>query len=173
MLPGSWGFEKADISQSDICFIVGSLLERFDYVIIDCPAGIDKGFQSASACAQRALVVAAPDLNSVKDAAQVANILRSKGISDIRLIINKVKPEIASRGLAVNLDEIIDMVGLQLISAMPDDDSVLVCANRRELVLEHKGSVAAELNNLAARLEGESVPLERFCPKRIFNRLFG
>lgn len=129
----------------------------FDYVLVDSPAGIDRGFQAAVRASQNALVVSTPDKVCARDAAAVAKLLRQMGADHTRLVINKVDAELMLEGVFLNIDEMIDTTGLQLIAAIPSDKQVLRAGAQGEPL--QSGAAALALSNLADRLERKPVPL--------------
>ncbi len=137
--------------------LCGKLAEIFDYVLLDSPAGIGRGFEHAVAAADNALVVVTPDPVSVRDGAKVAALLRQRQIERARLVINKIQSALILNGVLLNLDEIIDAVGLQLIAAIPNDDAVICAGAQGEPLPECYA--ARGFMNLAKRMENQIVPL--------------
>lgn len=144
-------------SAEEMANLCRGFAEYYDDVIIDCPAGVGRGFQTAVAGADRAFVVTTPDMVCARDAQIVAHLLEERNIP-ARLVINRLRPDPICRGKMPDLDEIIDIAGLQLIGVLPEDEAVAVAnANGKPLPVE---SNAAEcFKNIAARFLGEDVPL--------------
>lgn len=129
----------------------------YDDVIVDCPAGIGRGFETAIAGADRAFVVTTPDMVCARDAQILSHLLREKHIPS-RLIINRLRARPILRGKMPDIDEVIDTAGLQLIGVLPEDETVAVAnAYGKPLPVESHAFVCFE--NIAARYLGEDVPL--------------
>ena len=157
--PVSVSYEQID--RAAMLSLVNSAKEEYDYVIIDCPAGIGKGFDITAACADRALVVSTADDASCRDAQRAVSELRARGTDNVRLIVNRVKPRLLKR-VSSDLDEVIDTVGARLIGFVPEDDTVSVSANLgRPLALYSRSGAAKAFVNIAMRLEGRRIPLTR------------
>lgn len=133
--------------------------ESFDYIIIDCPAGIGSNFINATSAADAALVVVNPDAVSVRDGGQVAQLLRENGLYDIRLVINKTNRKYMQKGIYHNIDQIIDLTSIQLIGAIPVDDEI-VRANATGAALS-KSKAREAFARIAARELGEELPLPK------------
>lgn len=140
-------------------FLCDKLSQYFDYILIDSPAGVGKGFINAISGADNALVVVNPDTVSVRDAAYVAKLLREHNISNIRLIINKLDSKLVKKGVYYNIDEIIDATTLQLIAAIPYDIELLKtfdnCGNNL-----YNSPACEAFSRLSKRICGENVPLD-------------
>ncbi len=137
----------------------------FDHVIVDCPAGVGEGFETAVAAADRALIVTTPDMVCARDGGIIGDLLRKKGVS-ARLIINRLRATPILKGTTPDVDDIIDTVGVRLLGILPEDEKVAVAsANGNPLP---RNSVATEgFRNIAARLLGEQpplLPLEKMAP---------
>ena len=131
---------------------------RYDYCILDCPAGIGDGFRQGSCVAKRAIVVATPDATSLRDAQMTRFALEEQGVEEIHLVVNRIVRGVS----AMTLDEVIDRAGIALIGAVPEDKTIIASANRGELVANKPRSKAAKAYaNIAQRVTGVGVPLLR------------
>ena len=141
----------------DMAALCRGFSRYYDEVIIDCPAGVGRGFATAVAGADRAFVVTTPDMVCARDAQIVAHLLQEKNIPT-RLIINRLRPQPILKGKMPDVDEVIDTAGLQLIGILPEDEQVAVAnAYGKPLPIESK---AAEcFANIAGRYLGEDIPL--------------
>lgn len=147
--------------------LVGEIKKLCDFCIIDCPAGLDFGFNLAAAAADSAILVATPDTVSLRDAQLTRSALKSRGISDIRLVVNRVRPSLIKRLAAANIDEAIDRTSTQLIGIVPEDKSVIEAANKGRLLFSDMRAPAAKAyRNIAKRICGENVPLMKI-PRKI------
>lgn len=155
------------VTPEQMAELIREIKTRCDFCIIDCPAGLDFGFRLAAAAADSALLVATPDTVSLRDAQLTRSALRARGITDIRLVVNRVRPSLIKRLAAANIDEAIDRTSTQLIGVVPEDKKVIECANRGKLLFSDLRAPAAKAyRNIAKRICGESVPLMKI-PKKI------
>lgn len=141
----------------DMAELCRNFAEYYDEIIIDCPAGIGRGFLTAIAAADNALVVTTPDMVCARDAQIVARLLNERGIP-ARLIVNRLRPHPIIKGKMPDVDEVIDTAGLQLVGVLPEDEMVSV-ANAYGKPLPSESYAAVCFANIAARLLGETVPL--------------
>lgn len=159
LLPTAQTKDKNDISSEDMLMLIGELKKEFDYVIIDCPAGIEQGFENAIIGADRAIVVVNPEITSVRDADRVIGKLDAKGIEDHRLIVNRLNYEMVQRGDMLGIDDIIEVLSIKLIGVVPDDKCITVSTNKGEpIVLDDKALSGHAFKNIANRILGEEVP---------------
>jgi len=141
--------------------IVGLLEQRFDYVLIDCPAGIEDGFKNAASAASEALIVTTPEVAAVRDADRVIGLLNTQGVAPVQLILNRVRPKMMSSQEMLSVDDVTDILALPLLGLVFEDEQVIVSTNRGEpLTLTDGGSPAARAyGNIAGRLQGDDIPL--------------
>jgi septum site-determining protein MinD len=160
LLPAAQNRTKDAISPAEMKEIVANLSHRFDYVFVDCPAGIEMGFRNAIAAADEALVVTTPDVTAVRDADRVVGLLESEDMKSIRLIVNRLRPEMVETDEMLSVEDIVDLLVIPLIGIVPDDKKVITSSNRGEpLVLEENPSLPAlAIKNIAQRLEGNEIP---------------
>lgn len=170
--------DKSDIDIDKMKKLTDELKEDFDYVIIDCAAGIEHGFQMAVEGADRAIVVATPEITSVRDADRIlARLEALDKKSDI--LINRIRPSAIRKGKSLRIDEIIELLAANLIGIVPDDDNIIAAANKGEPAVLNKSSRAGQAYiNIAKRIMGEKVPVMdleddrslRFKLKKLFSR---
>jgi septum site-determining protein MinD len=135
------------------------LREEFDYILLDCPAGIEGGFKNAAAGADEALIVVTPEVPSVRDADRIIGMLESMGKSPIRLIINRLRPDMVRGGDMLDVPDIIEILAINLIGIVPEDDNVIRAANRGEpMAFTNKSPAARAYINIAERMLGKDVP---------------
>lgn len=160
LLPAAQSRTKEAVSPDQMKKLVGALTQKYEYVIIDSPAGIEMGFQNAIAAAQEALIVTTPEIAAVRDADRVVGLLEAQGIKRIHLIINRLKPKMVQAEQMMSVQDVQELLAVPLIGVIPDDERVIVASNRGEpLVLAENLSLpAVAVNNIARRLEGEKVP---------------
>lgn len=175
LLPAAQSRGKEAITREQMKDIVTRLAPEHDFVVIDCPAGIEMGFQNAIAPATEALIVTTPEVAAVRDADRVIGLLEANSISNIKLIVNRVRPEMIQANNMMSVEDILEILAIPLTGIIPDDERVIVSSNRGEpLVLEEKLSTpGVTFNNIARRLAGEEVTFldlmesERSLLKRI------
>lgn len=160
MLAASQTRDKNDIELSKMQKLCAELAGQYDYVIIDCPAGIEQGFKNAVLSAKWAIVVATPEHSSIRDADRILGRLEEEGMEKIKLLINRVRPSLVRRGQAPGADEIIEILATELVGIVPDDEEIIICANKGEIAAaKGRGKAAAAYKNIAARIMGETVAL--------------
>ena len=134
------------------------LKDDYEYILIDSPAGIDNGFQTAIECADEALVVVTPEVPSIRDADRVIGILMSKGIKQINLIINRIRPNMVKTDDMMSIEDVKNILGIDLVGVVPDSEKIIIASNRGEpIVLETKSLPGKAFENISRRLNGESV----------------
>lgn len=159
LLPTAQTKEKTSIKPEQMQKICAELKEEFEYVLIDCPAGIEQGFENAIAGADKAIVVTVPEVSAVRDADRIIGKLEAKGLSDHQLIINRLKVDMAKRGDMLNIDDMLDILSIKLVGVIPDDEKIIISTNRGEPVVTDESSPAGKAyRNIARRITGEEVP---------------
>ncbi len=166
MLPAAQTKDKNDISPEQVRNIVEQLKPDHDYVVIDCPAGIEQGFRNAIAGADRAIVVTTPENAAVRDADRVIGLLEKSQIASPKLVINRIRPNLLKSGDMLEIDDICQVLAIDLLGIVPDDEQVIKAANSGEpTVLNPSSRAAIAYRNIARRLLGESVPLQQLDQK--------
>lgn len=156
LLPAAQTKDKNAISIEEIKKLTSELSELFDYVIVDCPAGIEQGFKNAIAGADRAIVVATPEVSSVRDADRIIGLLEANEIKETRLIINRLRPQMVKQGDMMDIDDILDILSIKLIGVIPEDEFIIVSTNRGEPAVNNPESMAGKAYlNTARRITGE------------------
>ncbi|MCL6548644.1 MAG: septum site-determining protein MinD [Alicyclobacillus sp.] len=161
LLPAAQHRDKTAVTPEDVRTIVDELKRQNDFVIIDCPAGIEHGFQVAVAGADQAIVITTPEHTAVRDADRVIGMLEAdRGLSP-KLVINRIRPRMVQRGDMLDIDEIVQLLGVDLLGIVPDDEAVIRNGNKGEpTVLRPESRAALAYRNIARRILGDSVPLE-------------
>ncbi len=173
LLAAAQAREKDEVDTEKMRALVASLRERFDYVIIDSPAGIEKGFKNAVAGAQEAIVVCTPEVSSVRDVDRVVGLLGNRFRP--QLVINRVRPQLVKKGTMLSVEDVDAFLRLPLLGVIADEPQIIVTTNRGEpLALQRDGKTAAAYHAIAARVAGEDVPPPQVeLPKpTLFQRLF-
>jgi len=163
LLPAAQTRDKTAVSPKQMQDLCKELKEQFDYVLIDCPAGIEQGFKNAVAGADKAIVVTIPEVSAVRDADRIIGLLASNDLPYPQLIINRLRIDMVKRGDMMNIDDTIDILGIDLLGVVPDDESIVVSTNKGEPVVADNDSLASKaFRNIARRLEGSMVPIMDF-----------
>ncbi len=173
LLPAAQTKDKDAVTPEQMKELCDELRDSYDYIILDCPAGIENGFKNAIAGADRALVVTTPEVSAVRDADKIIGMLSAHGISDYRLLVNRVRVDMVKRGDMMSMEDIMDILGIGLIGVVPDDQDIIVSANRGEPIVTMEKSRAGEAyRNICRRLMGEDVPLMDLDPSKGLVGLF-
>ena len=160
LLPAAQTRTKDAVSPEQMMELCDQLRLDFDFVLLDCPAGIEGGFKNAAAGADEALVVTTPEVPSVRDADRIIGMLESMGKSPIRLIINRFRANMVQDGDMLAREDILDILSINLIGIVPEDDGVIKSSNRGEPLTFGLNSPAAQAYaNIAERLQGRDIPL--------------
>ncbi len=144
----------------------------FDYIILDCPAGIEQGFKNAIAGADRAIVVTTPEVSAIRDADRIIGLLEANDISQIELIINRIRPDMIQKGDMMSVDDVIEILAINLLGIIPDDQQIVIATNQG-VPLSGKNSPAEQgYINICRRITGEEVPFLTFDIKKgIFRKM--
>lgn len=148
-----------DITEEQMKSLVRKYEDDFDYILLDSPAGIDKGLSLSCSVADRGLVVSTPDLVCVRSAYIAAREMAKHGVTDTRLIINRVKKRDVTKGRLLNVDSVIDSTEIQLIGVVPEDAKIRLGSMGQGIFKKGQVSYKA-FCNIASRIDGESVPLK-------------
>ena len=163
LLPAAQTKDKEAVSPQQMAELCTKLKEEFDYVLIDCPAGIEQGFKNAIAGADRAIVVATPDISSVRDADRIIALMEahSEFILDKRLVVNRIKPDLVKKGDMLSVEDMLEILAVELLGVVPDDPFILVSTNKGEPAVSNGDSLAGQAyRNIVRRIvTGENVPL--------------
>jgi septum site-determining protein MinD len=162
LLPAAQTSDKSAVTPEQMIDIIRQLRQDFDYVLIDCPAGIEQGFKNAVAGADKAIVVTTPEVSSMRDADRIIGLLeKNEEIEPPKLIINRVRSHMLKNQEMLDVDEIVRTLSIELIGIVEDDEEVIKATNKGEPVaLIPNGKASIAYRNIARRLLGESVPLQ-------------
>ncbi|MDD4601202.1 MAG: septum site-determining protein MinD [Negativicutes bacterium] len=160
LLPAAQTRDKNAVNPEQMKELCKELAQDFDYVIIDCPAGIEQGFKNAIAGADRAVIVTTPEVSAVRDADRIIGLLESEGKSNPKLIVNRIRPKMVKKGDMMDIDDIIDILAVDLLGIIPEDEYIVISTNRGEPAVANPVSIASTAyKNIVRRLTGENVPL--------------
>ncbi|MDR1774769.1 MAG: septum site-determining protein MinD [Clostridioides sp.] len=163
LLPAAQTRDKNAVKSEQMVDLCNKLKETFDYVLIDCPAGIEQGFKNAIAGADMAIVVTNPEISAVRDADRIIGLLEANEVGEIKLVINRIKQEMVNRGDMMDKQDIIEILAIDLLGLIPDDESIIISTNKGEpAVLDSKSKAGQAYKNIAKRIMGEEVPFMDF-----------
>ena len=166
LIPAAQTRDKNSIEPEQLREMCAELEKEFDYVLIDCPAGIEQGFKNATAAAQEAIIVTTPEVSAIRDADRVIGLLESSGLHRPRLIINRIAPDMVKRGDMMDQKDVESLLAVEVIGLVPADEHTVVAANRGVPVVHNaKSSAGAAFLRIAARVDGEDIPLMSIEPK--------
>ncbi len=162
LLPAAQTRDKSAVSVAQMQQVVQELKEEgFDFIFIDCPAGIEQGFKNATAGATEAIVVTNPEMASVRDADRIIGLLEAQGLHSPQLVVNRLRPEMVKNQEMLSVQDVQDVLGsgVKLLGIVPDDKDIITSTNRGEPAALVKESMAGQAyRNIAHRLLGEEVP---------------
>ncbi len=174
LIPAAQTRDKTAVSPSDMVRLCDELRPEVDWILIDSPAGIERGFKNAIAAADQILVVTNPDVSAVRDADRVVGILDAEEKGPVSLVINRVNPSMVKRGDMLSVDDILDLLAIDLIGVVPEDENVIVASNKGQpLALDPKSRAGQAFQNIARRLIGEQVEFLELETPGLWQRLLG
>ncbi len=159
LIPAAQTRDKSAVSPSDMVRLCDELRSDYDWVLIDSPAGIERGFRNAVAPADIVVVITNPEVSAVRDADRIIGLVEAEEKGPARLVINRIKPNMVKRGDMLSVDDVLELLAIELIGMVPDDENVILGANRgTPVVLDGKSRAGLAFRNIARRLCGEQVP---------------
>jgi len=173
LIPAAQTRDKNAVSPTDMIKLVNELRDEMDWVIVDSPAGIERGFRNAIAPADEVLVVTNPDVSAVRDADRIIGIIEAEQKGPAKLIINRVNPQMIQRGDMMDADDVLELLAIKLIGIVPEDEHVIASTNvGKPVALDEKSRAGQAFRNIAKRLMGNEVPFMDLSHKDdIFLRL--
>jgi septum site-determining protein MinD len=175
LLPAAQTRDKTAVGPADMVRISEELKSELDFILIDSPAGIEQGFRYAVAPATEVLIVTNPEVPAVRDADRVIGLIEAEEKGPARLIVNRLKPDLVRRGEMLSTSDVVELLAIDLIGVIPEDQAVLVAANRGQpLAFSRNSSPAGQaFHNIARRLLGHDVPFMVLREPSMIKRLFG
>jgi septum site-determining protein MinD len=159
LIPAAQTRDKSAVSPSDMVRLCDELREDSDWILIDSPAGIERGFRNAIAPADIVIVVTNPEVSAVRDADRIIGLVEAEEKGPTRLVINRIKPDMVKRGDMLTVDDILELLAVDLIGIIPEDERVILSTNRgMPISLDGKSPAGQAFRNIAKRIKGESVP---------------
>ncbi|NLB77892.1 MAG: septum site-determining protein MinD, partial [Clostridiaceae bacterium] len=173
LLPAAQTRDKNSISPQQMVNLCDDLRKEYDYIVVDCPAGIEQGFKNAIAGADKAMVVTTPEVSAVRDADRIIGLLEANEVRNPQLIVNRVRQDMVKRGDMMSIDDIIDILAIGLVGVVPDDENIIISTNRGEPAVNDNKSLAGQAyRNITKRIVGEEVPfMDLNTPDGIFSKM--
>jgi septum site-determining protein MinD len=173
LLPAAQTKDKSAVKPEDMVKIVEELRNNYDFILIDSPAGIEEGFKTAVAPADMVIVVANPEMASIRDADRVVGLCESMQKPEPKLIINRIDPAKVARGDMLDVEDVVQILSLELIGIIPEDKNMVSYINRGEPAVLFPDSIAGKaLRNIADRLLGKEVPfIDLNSSQSLFSKL--
>ena len=166
LLPSAQTRDKTAVTPEQMKKLTDELREEFDYIILDCPAGIEQGFKNAIAGADRAIVVTTPEVSAIRDADRIIGLLEANEMKQIQLIVNRLRMDMVSRGDMMSIDDVKEILAIDLIGAVPDDEQIVISTNQGEPLVGRTDTMAGTaFANICRRITGEEVPLMNLTVK--------
>ncbi len=172
LLPAAQTKEKDAVAPEQMKALCDELREDFEYIIVDCPAGIERGFKNAIAGADEAIIVTTPEVAAVRDADRIIGLLEASELYEPRLIINRIRPQMVRKGDMMGIDDIIEILAIELLGVVPDDENIIVSTNRGEpVVMDRRSKAGQAYSNIVRRIEGIDVPFLSLEDEGLLTRL--
>ena len=174
LLPSAQTRDKTAVTPDEMKQLCEQLRDDFDYVIMDCPAGIEQGFRNAIAGADRALVVTTPEVSAVRDADRIVGLLEANEMKKTQLIVNRLRMDMVARGDMMSSQDVVDILAIDLIGIVPDDENIVISTNNGEPLVGGDSLAGKAYMNICRRISGEEVPfLDLNAKKGFLKKLFG
>ena len=158
LLPAAQTRDKSAINEEQMKELTKKLKEDFDYILIDCPAGIEQGFKNAIAGADRAIVVTTAEISAIRDYDRIIGLLESSEIKNPELIVNRLRPNMVRKGEMMEVEDIVDLLSVDLIGVVPDDEYIITQTNKGEPVIKNKKAPSGKAYiEIARRILGENI----------------
>ena len=174
LLPSAQTRDKTAITPEQMIKLTDDLAEEFDYILLDCPAGIEQGFKNAIAGANRAIVVTTPEVSAIRDADRIIGLLQANEMPRVQLVINRLRMDMIRRGEMMSVEDVTEILAVELLGAIPDDEAVVIATNQGEPLCGQDSMSGQAFLNICRRIAGEDVPFLNFQSKQgVFKRLSG
>ena len=174
LLPCAQAGDKNSVSPEEMKKLTDELREEFDYIILDCPAGIEQGFMNAIAGADRAIVVTMPEVSAIRDADRIIGLLEANEKKRADLVVNRIRMDMVKKGDMMSIEDVVEILAVDLIGAVPDDESIVISTNNGEPLVGSDTLAGQAYLNICKRILGEDFPLLDLDQKKgFFHKLFG
>ena len=164
LIPSAQTRDKSAVNPEQMKKLTEQLKEQFDYIILDCPAGIEQGFKNAIAGADRAIVVTTPEVSAIRDADRIIGLLNAYEMGQIDLVVNRLRPDMIKRGDMMSVEDVVDILSVHLLGAIYDDENIVISTNHGEPLVCSDTPAGKAFMNICNRILGQDVPL--YSPER-------
>ena len=175
LLPAAQTRDKSAVNEDQMKNLTSKLKSEFDYILIDCPAGIEQGFKNAIAGADRALVVTTAEISAIRDADRIIGLLDASEIKNPELVINRIRPNMVRKGEMMDVNDIVELLSIDLIGVVPDDEYIITQTNKGEPAISNKKAPSGRSYlEIAKRILGENIDIT--IPGKndnLFSRILG
>jgi len=173
LIPAAQTRDKNAVSPSDMVKLCNEIKMDFDWILIDSPAGIERGFRNAIAPADIVIVVTNPDVSAVRDADRIIGLVEAEQKGPVQLILNRINPVMVRRGEMMDANDVLELLAVKLLGIVPEDENVTISTNRGQPVaLDPKSRAGQAFRNIAQRIRGEHVPfMDLEIKDGFFNKL--
>ena len=157
LLPSAQTRDKTAVTPEQMKKLTDELREEFDYILLDCPAGIEQGFKNAIAGADRAIVVTTPEVSAIRDADRIVGLLEANELKNIHLVVNRLRMDMVKRGDMMSVKDVCEILAIPLIGAVPDDEHIVISTNQGEPLVGSSCLAGQAYTNICKRILGEEV----------------
>ena len=172
LLPSAQTRDKTAVSPEEMAKLTEELKDEFDYILLDCPAGIEQGFKNAIAGADRAIVVTTPEVSAVRDADRIIGLLDANEIKKTELVVNRLRTDMVKRGDMMSSQDVVEILSVDLLGVVPDDENIVVSTNQGEPLVGSDCLAGKAYANISRRIIGEEVPfLDLEVKQGVFGKL--
>lgn len=168
LIPSAQTCDKSAVTPQQMKKLMEELKEDFDYILLDCPAGIEQGFQNAIAGADRAIVVTTPEVSAIRDADRIIGLLKNVNMPKIELLINRIRMDMVKRGDMMSLKDVCEILPISLLGAIPDDENIVISTNQGE-PMSGLGTLSSQAyQNICRRILGQKIPIMDLSQKKVW-----
>ena len=171
LLPSAQTRDKTSVSPEQMKKLCEELKKEFDFIILDCHAGIEQGFKNAISGADRALIVTTPEVSAIRDADRIIGLLEANDIHKIDLVINRIRMDMVNRGDMLSKEDVLDILAVDLIGIVPDDENIVISTNQGEPLVGSSTPAGKAYENICSRVMGKEVPFMEITGPTFFQRL--
>lgn len=171
LLPSAQIKDKTAVTPMQMIKLVDDLKYDFDYILLDCPAGIEQGFKNAIAAADKALIVTTPEVSAIRDADRIIGLLEANGISNMSLIVNRIRMDMVKRGEMMSIEDVVEILAIDLIGAIPDDENIVISTNQGQPLVGNDTLAGKAYENICKRITGETVDFLNLNSNRFFDKI--
>lgn len=174
LLPSAQTRDKTSVTPEQMKKLTDELRQEYDYILLDCPAGIEQGFKNAISGADRAIIITTPEVSAIRDADRIIGLLEAEEIKDLSLVINRIRMDMVKRGDMMSIDDVLEILGIDLIGTIPDDENIVISTNNGEPLVGNDTLAGQAFMNICKRILGEDIAFLNLQEKGgFFSKLAG